>query len=211
MIKGKHVNRSHVVLFVEGDTDELMFRALIEYYKSISKTDLNPCSICNLRGVTRYSSKLLAKLKNDYLPEAKKEGYLIQTVCCSYDTDVFEERNPLIISWESLQKAVKRLGISGFIRIGVCSSIEDWILDDIEGVCRYLKLYTHPKSIKGSNGAARLNYLFNQAKRTYQKGYVTRDLVHTLDFATIRMKHEKELILLEKALGVNDGHGVKFE
>jgi hypothetical protein len=153
----------------------------------------------------------LAKLKNDYLPEAKKEGYLIQTVCCSYDTDVFEERNPLIISWESLQKAVKRLGISDFIRIGVCSSIEDWILDDIEGVCRYLKLYTRPKSIKGTNGAARLNYLFNQAKRTYQKGYVTRDLIHTLDFSTIRMKHEKELALLEKALEVNDGHGVKFE
>ena len=60
-----------VVLFVEGETDEVFFKALIDYYRTVSTSELHPCRICNLRGVTRYSSKLLAKLKNDCLPDAK--------------------------------------------------------------------------------------------------------------------------------------------
>ena len=51
-------NSPLVVLFVEGDTDEVLFKALIDYYRSISTTELNPYQICNLRGVTRYTSKL---------------------------------------------------------------------------------------------------------------------------------------------------------
>lgn len=38
----------------------------------------------------------------------------------------------------SIRKSVKRMGVENFIRIGVCSSIEDWILDDMEGLCAYL-------------------------------------------------------------------------
>ena len=55
-----------VVLFVEGETDEVFFKALIDYYRTVSTSELHPCRICNLRGVTRYSSKLLAKLKNEF-------------------------------------------------------------------------------------------------------------------------------------------------
>ena len=110
------------------------------------------CKICNLRGVTRYSSKLIAKLQNEYLPDARKDGYKIQTVCCSYDTDVFEVRNPLMVNWDTLRKTVKRMGINDFIQLGIRSSIEDWILCDIEGICRYLKLKSIPKSLKGNDG-----------------------------------------------------------
>ena len=141
-----------VVLFVEGDTDEVLFKSLIDYYKSVSKTELNPCKICNLRGVTRYTSKLLAKLQNELIPDARKGGYTIQTVCCSYDTDVFEARNPLMVNWDALRKTVKRMGIKDFIQLGIKSSIEDWILCDMEGVCRYLKLKSVPKSLRGNDG-----------------------------------------------------------
>ena len=65
------------MIFVEGDTDEVLFKALIDYYRTVSKTELRPYRICNLRGVTRYTSKLIAKLQNEYLPEAKKKGYQI--------------------------------------------------------------------------------------------------------------------------------------
>lgn len=77
-----------VVLFVEGETDEVFFKALIDYYRTVSTSEMRPCKIYNLRGVTRYGSKLLAKLKNEFLPDAKVKGYKIQTVCCTYDTDV---------------------------------------------------------------------------------------------------------------------------
>ena len=95
MAKQSKSTALQVVLFVEGETDEVFFKALIDYYRTVSTTELHPRRICNLRGVTRYSSKLLAKLRNEFLPDAKKKAYKIQTVCCSYDTDVFEVRNPL--------------------------------------------------------------------------------------------------------------------
>ena len=127
MAKQSESKTVQVVLFVEGETDEVFFKALMDYYRTVSTTELHPCRIYNLRGVTRYSSKLLAALRNEFLPEAKKKGQRIQTVCCSYDTDVFETGNPQIVDWSILRKAVKRLGIEEFIQLGIKSSIEGWL------------------------------------------------------------------------------------
>ncbi len=191
-----------VVLFVEGETDEVFFKALIDYYRTVSTSEMRPCKIYNLRGVTRYSSKLLAKLKNDCLPDAKNKGYRIQTVCCSYDTDVFEVRNPLMVDWSALRKAVKRMGIEEFIQLGIKSSIEDWLLCDQEGICRFLKLKDVPKTLKGNNGNGKLNDLFGRANKVYQKGYQTKDLVASLDMGVLRNKNKDFLEPLERALNV---------
>ena len=191
-----------IIIFVEGDTDEVFFKAMLEYYKSISQTELVSCDVCNLRGVTRYTGKLLAKLKNEILPNAKSRNISIQTVCCSYDTDVFEVRNPLMVNWDSIRKRVKRMGVENFIRIGVCSSIEDWILDDIEGICTYLKLKQIPNSLKGSDGNAKLCDLYSKARRTYSKGYATREMIKALDLSKTRSKRLTALKELEEALGV---------
>lgn len=200
MAKQNENSKVQVVLFVEGDTDEVLFKALIDYYKGISKTELNPCKICNLRGVTRYTSKLVAKLQNEYIPDARKGGYKIQTVCCSYDTDVFEVRNPLMVNWDALRKTVSRMGIKNFIQLGIRSSIEDWILCDMEGICRYLKLKSVPKSLKGNDGNAKLNNLYAQVKRVYLKGYQTKELISALDMNVIRNKNKEALKDLERTL-----------
>lgn len=202
MVKGKESQYSHVILFVEGDTDELFFKALIEYYRQKSQKQLLPCSICNLKGVTRYTSKLLAKLKNEYLPEARNKAFKIQTVCCSYDTDVFEVKHPLMVDWRALEKKVKKLGIEHFVQIGVKSAIEDWILDDIEGICAFLKMKTVPRALKGSDGFSKLADLYVKAHRTYQKGYATKELIATLDMGKIVEKRKDALVQLEGVLGV---------
>lgn len=204
MAKNKETKQSCVIIFVEGDTDEIFFKVLLDYYKSVSTHPLLPCEICNLKGVTRYSSKLLAKLKNDYLPDARKNNYKLQTVCCSYDTDVFEVRNPLLVDWNVISKNVRRMGIENFIRIGVKSSIEDWILDDMEGICHFLKMREVPKSLKGSNGNARLSDLYSKAKRDYQKGYNTQELICSLNMSVIRKKRSLVLKALEVAIGLKE-------
>ena len=191
-----------VVLFVEGETDEVLFKALIDYYRAVSTSEMRPCKIYNLRGVTRYSSKLLAKLKNDCLPDAKNKGYRIQTVCCTYDTDVFEVRNPLMVDWNALTKTVKRMGVDEFIQIGITRSIEDWLLCDLDSICRFLKLKDIPKSLKGNNGNEKLNDLFGRANKVYQKGYQAKNLVTALDMGILRKKNEDVLRPLEKALNV---------
>ncbi len=202
MGKTNDSNHAHVVIFVEGDTDELFFKALVEHYRQHSNTPLLPCSICNLKGVTRYTSKLLAKLKNEYLPDARKKKFHIQTVCCSYDTDVFETKNPLIVDWKSLEKNVKRLGVDSLVQIKVKSSIEDWILDDMEGICAFLNLKAFPKSVKGDDGFAKLSDLYAKAQRTYQKGYTTRELIAALNMRKIILKRYDALTQLEQALSI---------
>lgn len=203
MAKKKLMNPSHVLIFVEGDTDEVFFKALIDYYASVSSNKLLPYYVCNLRGgVTRYSSKLLAKLKNEYLPTAKTGSYKIKTVCCSYDTDVFEVKQPQIVKWDAIGKSVKRMGIDEFIRVGVKSSIEDWILDDMHGICNFLRLKQVPSSLKGINGYQKLLDLYNKARKTYKKGYETKELINALDMSAIRNKRQDVLAPLEEALGV---------
>ena len=202
MAKKKLMNPSHVLIFVEGDTDEVFFKALIDYYASVSSNKLLPYDVCNLKGVTRYSSKLLAKLKNEYLPTAKTGSYKIKTVCCSYDTDVFEVKQPQIVKWDAIGKSVKRMGIDEFIRVGVKSSIEDWILDDVHGICNFLRLKQVPSSLKGINGYQKLLDLYNKARKTYKKGYETKELINALDMSAIRNKRQDVLAPLEEALGV---------
>ena len=193
---------SHVLLFVEGDTDEVFFKALMDYYVSVSSNKLLPYDICNLKGVTRYSSKLLTKLKNEYLPIAKNEGYSIKTVCCSYDTDIFEVKQPQIVKWDTISKSIKRMGIDEFIRLGVRSAIEDWIIDDLQGVCDFLRLKQVPSSLKGTNGYQKLMDLYRKARKTYKKGYETKELIKKLDMSVIRNKRHDVLAPLEDALGV---------
>ena len=202
MAKKELMNPSHVLIFVEGDTDEVFFKALIDYYASVSSNKLLPYDVCNLKGVTRYSSKLLAKLKNEYLPTAKTGSYKIKTVCCSYDTDVFEVKQPQIVKWDAIGKSVKRMGIDEFIRVGVKSSIEDWILDDMHGICNFLRLKQVPLSLKWINGYQKLLDLYNKASKTYKKGYETKELINALDMSAIRNKRQDVLAPLEEALGV---------
>lgn len=121
----------------------------------------------------------------------------------TYDTDVFEDKNPLMVNWESLRKTVKRMGIQGFIQLGIRSSIEDWMLCDIEGICRYLKIKTIPKTLKGNSGNEKLNDLYSKVRKAYLKGYQTKELIAALDMAAIRDKNKNVLTELETALGVN--------
>ena len=91
MARQNENSKVQVVLFVEGDTDEVLFKALIDYYKGVSKTELNPCKICNLRGVTRYTSKLndlYGKVRKAYL-----KGYQTKELVASLDMSVIRKKN----------------------------------------------------------------------------------------------------------------------
>ena len=193
---------SQVLVFVEGDTDEVFFSTLFDYYASVCASPMLPYDICNLKGVTRYSSKLLAKLKNEYLPKARSNGYRIKTICCSYDTDVFEVRQPNIVNWNAIGKRVKQMGIEEFIRVGVKSSIEDWFLDDLQGICDFLHLKQVPSVLKGTNGYQKITDLYAKAHKTYKKGFETKGLINALSMKDIRNKRSDILLPLEEALGV---------
>lgn len=203
MKKGNNIKNlvPHVVIFVEGDTDEVVFSRLVDYYRANSSTPIRSCEIQNMKGVGRYaSSKFIGKLEAEIIPKSKKRGMKIYGVSCSYATDVFENEESPIVDWNKLKKSILRLGIEEFCRVEVKSSIEDWLLDDIEGLCKFLKLKEVPKYIKGENGYAKLLNLFKRSGRVYAKGLSIEDFIDYLSIETIRNKRKNELYEVERLL-----------
>lgn len=190
-----------VVIFVEGDTDMVFFNALLRYYRNASQVPVNQAVVVNLMSVTRYASKMLLKMENDILPSAKAKGQKVKAVCCSYDTDVFE-LGLQVVDWVQVEKTIKRLGVSEFCRIGVESMMEDWLLDDMDGLCSYLKLKQKPSVVKGRTGYDKLVGLFAKAGKKYSKGFSSSVFISSLSMGVIRRKRLDALKGLESALGV---------
>lgn len=200
---GKRGLVPHVVIFVEGDTDEVLFGRLVAYYRKTSSTPIHSCEVQNMKGVSRYaSSKFVGKLKAEIIPKSERKGMKVYGVCCSYDTDVFEEDESPIVDWKKLKKSIMRLGIEEFSTVKVRSSIEDWLLDDLEGLCTFLGLKEVPNSLKGTNGYARLHNLFKQNGKIYAKGVSVEDFIDRLSMERIRNKRKDALSELERILNV---------
>ena len=204
MVKKKEQLKPHIVIFVEGDTDDACFHALLEYYRKTSTSQLNSCEIVNMKGVSKYNAKFASKLKNDIIPKAADKCKYVKTVCCSYDTDVFEYAEHPVVDWNKIRKTVLKFGISDFIEIKVEHAIEDWLLDDVAGICKFLGLKEIPTSLPGNNGAEKLNRLFRKKNLIYVKGYDLKNLLPYLDFGKIRHKRKSALRELELSLGFKE-------
>ncbi len=191
-----------IILFVEGDTEIVFFKALLRYYQQNSKQKVAEYEIVNMKSVTRYTSKFVGKLENELIPKAAEKGYEIRAVCCNYDSDVFEYGEHIPVDWKKVAREVKRLKIKEFYRIQVVHMIEDWLLDDMKGLCTFLKIKKVPTSLKGNNGFQKITALFKQGHKIYFKGKDAEKFLPSLDLRLIRDKHQAELADLERVLGV---------
>ena len=197
------VLKPHVVIFVEGETDVVFFERLLKHYANISSTTINSYEIRNLKGVSKYSSsKLTGKLQGEIIPKAQKAGKAVYAVCCSYDTDVFENEENPVVDWKKVEKSVKRLGIEEFCKIEVENSIEDWLIDELPGICSYLNIKNVPSSLNGRNGYEKLHGLFKKASKVYTKGFSIKNFIDSIDISIIRNKRKDALCRLEQLLNV---------
>ena len=73
---------------------------------------------------------------------------------------------------------------------------------DRSAVRNFLRLKQVPSSLKGMNGYQKLQDLYNKARKTYKKGYETKELINSLDKSAIRNKRIDVLAPLEETLGV---------
>ena len=192
----------HIVVFVEGDTDFVVFKRIIEYYKEkFPEVKSVKTHVVNLKGIGRFSSNACAKLKNDIIPKIKKEKGEISHIICCHDTDVFEfSRNPPI----NLDKVIKDLQNiakkSSIEKIEVKSSMEDWMLSDLKGLCSYLKIKKIPVRLSGNSGYEKMKFLFHKADKIYTKGYDCENVVKNIDIETILNNFSEQLLPLKKAL-----------
>ncbi len=63
-------------------------------------------------------------------------------------------------------------------------SIEDWMLYDLDGICKFLKIKNPPK-LDGKNGIEKMNKLFKSKNKPYIKGKKLKGLVNSLDMRKI--------------------------
>lgn len=189
------------VIFVEGDADEIIIAKLINYYRS--KGLNKQVKICNTHGFPdeKEMRKGLEKIR-----WCSKTPVVFDTVVCEYDTDIFVKGIKQKPDWKKIEDNLNReFKTAHFCRIQAKTSIEDWMLDDLEGLLKALDL---PLDIqpKGQYGQDKVKALFRRKNIVYDrhKGREKiKPFLDKLDIAKIREARKKELKEFEKLLGVN--------
>ncbi len=190
------------VIFVEGDADEILFNRLIQYYRLMG-FDTNGI-VQNTHGFPdeKNMRKGLKKLELE-----SKNPVVFNAVVCEYDTDVFVKKIQLEPNWKKVEENLKRnYSVSHFCRIEAKTSIEDWMLDDIESLLKALNLPSDTTT-KGRDGQEKVKNLFKKKNIVYDrhKGKEKiKPILDKLDISKIRDARKKELKEFERLLGVKN-------
>lgn len=195
--------KNQTVIFVEGDADELIFRRLIAYYMEQGWESDTHIEYVNSNGFPT-EAKVTSKLRQI---ENCSKGVMVRfkTVCCEYDSDVFDLKYQKRPNWKMIKDHLKaKFELSGFCHIEAKTSIEDWMLDDTDGLLNALNLPQDTK-LKGILGQDKVSDLFRKKNIIYNryKGKINiQKYIERLDIAKIREARKKELKEFEKLLGV---------
>ncbi len=190
--------KSFVIFFVEGETEKEFYEALIKFYRDNSKGKIGECKVYNIKGISRFENKVTSKLKFEILPKHFHKRIIV--ICC-YDSDVFDLAQKPPINWKIVKNKAKDLGAFDFIEVKAIKMIEDWFLKDIKGLCKYLNIENGVK-LEGKNGYEKIKTLFKKGNKIYQKGNGVHKFIQYLNIHIIRNELKKELLPIEKALGV---------
>ena len=202
MTKKKATAKSdHIkVIFVEGDADEIIIDKLMSYYRSYGfkkqiKT-INTHGFPDEKKMRQGLTKIIMCSKNPVEFEA---------VVCEYDTDIFEKGIQQEPDWKKVEKNLKlNHNVTRFCRIQAKTSIEDWMLDDFEGLLKALSLPLNTQP-KGQHGQDKVKDLFRRKNIVYDrhKGKTKiMPIIDKLDIAKIRAARKEELKEFEKLLEV---------
>lgn len=191
------------VIFVEGDADELIINRLLEYYRENGWRCPDDLEVRNTNGFPN-ERKMKSKL-TQIQQTNNKTRVQFNTVFCEYDTDIFEKGLQEKPNWKKVEENLKRqYDISHFSRIEARTSIEDWMLDDLDGLLTALGLPKDTK-LKGATGQEKVQNLFQKINMVYNrhKGKLKiKPIIDKLDISKIREARKKELKDFEKTLGV---------
>lgn len=116
------------------------------------------------------------------------------------DHDVFERGKKPPIDKSAIRKALIEKGAKSVIYIEAVHSIEDWFLDDFDGVISFLSL---PRNTRKPSGVGQkiLEELYRKKNDIYSKGIKSEGLIKALDVSKIMSMHCRELQPLCKAAG----------
>lgn len=192
------------VIFVERDADELIINRLLDLYRENGWRCHDYLEVKNTNGFPSESKmkKKLAQIQQAH----NKMQVEFNTLFCEYDTDIFEKGIQEKPDWKKVENNLRQqYDISHFSRIEAKTSIEDWMLDDLEGLLQALGLPKDTK-LKGNLGQEKVKNLFLKKSMVYDrhKGKLKiKPIIDKLDIGKIREARKKELKEFERLLGVN--------
>lgn len=188
-----------IILLAEGATEVEFYKQLLRFLHKtyapkncVIRQPIDMKGIGNFKnGAVRQFSTDVKKFKTDKQFDKHVE-YVYHVFMC-IDTDVFEYQSNPPIDKEKVKKAVaEEGGIPHYIEAR--HSIEDWFLEDLDGIADFLKTNKTKLNTKakGKNGAEKLYNLFKPFNKQYTKGVKCEGLVDELDVVKIFNNHQKE-------------------
>ena len=203
--KGKNDNvKEMCVIFVEGDADELLINRLLDYYKSNGWSRPKGIKVVNTHGTPIWRNMRVGLVRIQQCLDVK---VCFRAVCCEFDTDVYDKGIQIEPNWKEIEKKLKKeFGVSEFCCLRAETSIENWMLDDTEGVLNALGLPKNTK-VKGTTGQNKMENLFLLKDTPYfrNKGIdKIKPIIDKLDMGKIRETRKKELKEFERVLGINN-------
>lgn len=109
-----------------------------------------------------------------------------------YDISKFYEDD-----WKLLRDELKKAKAKEIVDLAAQADIEDVMLYDLSGICRYLGI-TPPEKMTGRKGKAKMKALYRSCGKTYHEGEKSADMVQQLDFEKIMKNGPIPLDMLVK-------------
>lgn len=194
-----------LVIFVEGDADEIIINRLLDYYRSNGWHTNVSIKVVNTHGFPN-ETKMKSQLTRITVTETKKT-IQFKAVCCEYDTDIFDKGIQNKPDWKKIEKNLKNdFDMLNFCRIEAKTSIEDWLLDDYEGLLKALNLPSDT-IVKGTSGQDKVKKLFKKSNIMYDrfKGKEKiKPYLDKLDISKIAKNRKNELKELKNILNVDN-------
>lgn len=118
-----------------------------------------------------------------------------------YDTDSHDNDISKFYEgdWKLLRDELKKAKAKEIIDLAACVDIEDVMLVDLGGICKYLGI-SIPAELKGRKGKAKMKALYRSCGRTYHEGEKAADMIEGLDFQKIMDEGPIDLHRLENEI-----------
>ncbi len=206
-----------IAFICEGSTEKIFYNIYFKKMAIKNKCTFQRCDSINdgninyewINGNKRLLIKFnvvgaITQVTNSatwYLNKCAKKYKIPWIVCLCYDTDSSSKDISKFYEgdWEILRTALKARNTREIIDLAASADIEDIMLYDLDGVCRFLGR-RKPKKLIGRKGKAKMKNLYSECNKTYHEGERAKEMIETLDFQKIIMFSPLPFDKLEKIL-----------
>ena len=193
-----------VAFVLEGATEKVFYLSIMKYLASLNSDVTFEKSISEEDGEVYYVWKhneniILIKLyvvgtvtqvvhSGKWFENKCAKQYKIPwSVYLCYDTDSPNADVSKFYDgdWKRLRTTITKAKAQQIIDLAASADIEDILLIDVEGICRFLGMETVPEKIRGRKGKAKMKALYRSCGTTYHEGEKAETMIQSLNYEKI--------------------------